>query len=142
MHATNVLAVDLARENEQLRERVRTLEAHLDSLRPRSVFVGPYRIDCLSGWIWRDGHEVGYLTRTEARFLACLAITPGSPISYETIAAMVWPGMSGEDVQGVAQTNLSKLRRKLDDIDLTHTREASSSRYFRTVRGYGMVLLS
>ena len=142
MHATNVLAVDLERENAQLRERVRMLEAHIDALRPRSVCIGPYRIDCLSGWIWRDGESVGSLTRTEARFLACLAVSPGSPISYETIAAMVWPGMTGAEVQGVAQTNLSKIRKKLDDADLSHTREASSSRYFRTVRGYGMGLVS
>lgn len=142
MHATNVLAVDLERENARLRERVKMLEQHIDALRPRSVFVGEYRIDALSGWIWRDGHEVGHLTRTEARLLACLAVTPGTPISYDTIAAMVWPGMTGEDVQHVTHHNLVKIRKKLCDTDLTWTREASSSRFFRTVRGYGVVLLT
>ena len=143
MHATNVLARDLARDNERLRARVAELESMLAAMQPDHVTVGEYQVDLGSGWYTRDGARAGHLTETELRLLACLAISPGVVVRFETIGAYVWPGydLHAPTFDQLLRTNLSRLRAKLDGSPVEWVGMSTGSRHFQSARGVGIGLI-
>lgn len=139
MHATNVLAVDLARENEWLRARVAELEAQLAAMRPKYVKIGAYTVDLRSGGYAQHAVPVGHLTRTETRLLACLAMTPGVMVPYETIRDLVWPGQGwGRELEHSIHVHVCRIRGKIDDSAVLRGADVSGSRHFKTMRSYGV----
>jgi DNA-binding response OmpR family regulator len=143
-HATNTLAVDLARENDRLTARVAELEAQLAALTPATITLSGRVIDLVSGLIRRDGKILGRLTRTERAIVAALAAAPGVAVPYGRIRDVAWPGayQEGEALQHALRVNLSRIRAKLDDRTLTYSGACNvggtvTSRHFFVVGGYG-----
>lgn len=143
-HATNILAVDLARENDRLAARVAELEAQLAAMVPNRVTIGDQVVDLTSGFILRDGQHVNRLTRTERTIVAILAAAPGVAIPYSRIRDAVWPDAdsTGEAFQHMIRVNLSRIRSKLDRSPVRHTgrgtHNSASSRHFFVAGGFGV----
>ena len=143
-HATNALAVDLARENDRLMARIAELESQLAAMTPAQITLSGQTIDLTSGLIRRDGEIVGKLTRNERRLIAALAAAPGVAVPYGRICDAVWPDVdpTSEAFQHALRVNLSRVRSKLDRSPFTYDGTSRSggtvaTRHFFVVGGYG-----
>lgn len=139
-HAVNLLAVNLARENERLAARVAELEAELTRLNrpPERITLGDLEINLRSGVAWRGGSPVAALTPTERQLLVLLATSSPDIVSYTDIGRAIWPGVAIEDVQRSCMVHLSRMRDKLDPSPIELHGTMRQSRHFRTMQGYGI----
>lgn len=150
-HATNQLAVDLARENDRLSgevarltSRVHEVEAQIAALTPPSVTLGDQVIDLMSGHIRRDGKVIGHLTRNELAIVSAMAAAPGVAVPYSRIRDVAWPEWRdlGESFRHMVRVNLSRIRTKLDGGAVQMTgRSSTKTRYFFVVADVGAGLV-
>jgi DNA-binding response OmpR family regulator len=91
-----------------------------------SISLNGLRIDGAGRRVWSHGDEV-HLTPTEFDLLSCLAATPGTVLSRESLLAEVW-GWADASGTRTVDSHVKSLRRKLG-ADLV-----------RTVHGVGYAL--
>lgn len=146
-HATNMLAADLARENERLTaevarltSRVYELEAQLQAMTPPTITLSGQTIDLNSGAILRDDQVVGALSRNETQLLRCLAPGDGRIVTYHEIGQTIWPGFSGLDLLRVIRVNLSRLRAKIDRSPIRYSGSTARSHHIVVVQDVGIRL--
>lgn len=84
----------------------------IDANLQRPFRVGAWNADPETGRLIRDG-AVMNLEPNEMAVLRCLVKNPGTAVSWEELAALVWPGMSVD--HGVISASVLKLKHALQD---------------------------
>lgn len=69
------------------------------------------------------GEQKVVLARREAELLLALALHP-SPRDRSTLAAMIWPDLEEKDASNAVSVYVTRLRRRLDKLDLLESRPA------------------